>query len=217
MAQKKLLHNLVTLLLLSPLACAGEIEDIVASQDLIVKKHMPDVKQLINEINANTSKHQLHAQEIIKNINLNCKKYEHTNWPDQLNLPTEPQAISVSPHELYIFVSLTMPQSRLINLLQEAKIYDGIVVLRGLKNNSYKDTANFMQPIIKLAQAGVIIDPHLFEKYGVNKVPTFVLNDSAMKKYDKATGNVSIRYALEEMSKCGELQSQAQAILRRAQ
>ena len=96
------MHHLVALLLLSPLAYAGETEDIVASQDLVVKKHMRDAKQLINEANANTSKHQLRAQEIIKNINLNCEKHEHTNWLDQLNLPTEPQATSVSSHELYI-------------------------------------------------------------------------------------------------------------------
>lgn len=206
----RLLVALVVLLL--PLAYAGELEDLIVSQD-IVKKHMPHAKQFINEVNANTSKHQLRVQEIIKNSNLNCKKYEKTNWLDQLNLPATPHATFTSIPELYIFVSLSMPQSRLINLLQEAKIYGGILVLRGLKNNSYKDTANFMQPIIKLSQAGVIIDSHLFEKYDVSKVPTFVLNDPSIKKYDKAIGNVSLKYALEEMSRVGDLQSQAQAIL----
>jgi hypothetical protein len=183
MAQKKLLCTLAMLLLLSPLANAYELEDLTASQDFVIKNNMPHAKQFINEVKANTSKHQLRAEEIIENINLNCKKYANTDWFNQLNLPQAPYSIDNSPHQLYVFVSLSMPQSRLINLLQEAKLYGGIVVLRGLKNNSYKDTANFMQPIIKKAAAGIIIEPNLFEKYDVNKVPTFILNDPAIKKY----------------------------------
>lgn len=211
MAQKKLLRAVVLLLLLSG-AHAHELEDLIRSQDSIIKKHMPDVKIFINEVNANTSKHQFRAEEIIKNSNLSCQKYENTDWLKKL-IPPRSNAMLPMPHELYIFVSLSMPQSRLINLLQEAKSYGGLVVLRGLKNNSYKDTANFLQPIIKAAEAGVIIDPHLFEKYEVSKVPTFVLNDQISKKYDKATGNVSLKYVLEEIGKVGELQSQAQVIL----
>lgn len=205
------------LLLLSPLANAYELEDLIASQDHIIKNNMPHATQFINEVKANTSKRQLRAKEIIENTNLNCKKYANTDWFNQLNLPQAPYSIDNSPHELYVFVSLSMPQSRLINLLQEAKLYDGIVVLRGLKNNSYKDTANFMQPIIKTAAAGIIIEPNLFEKYDVSKVPTFILNDPIIKKYDKAKGNVSLKYALEEISRAGELTSTAQLILRRTQ
>lgn len=213
MAQKKLLRTLVILLLLSPLAHADELEDLIRSQHSIIKKHMPYAKQFTNEVNVNISKHQLRAEEIIKNSNLSCKKHENIDWLENLNLPTETQVISTRSRELYVFVSLSMPKSRLIDLLQETKIYGGILVLRGLKNNSYKDTADFMQSIIEVAQAGLIIDPTLFEKYDVNKVPTFVLNDPAIKKYDKAVGNVSLNYALEEMSKVGELQAKAQAIL----
>lgn len=205
------------LLLLSSLANAYELEDLIASQDLIIKNNMPHAQQFINEVKANTSKHQLRAKEIIENTNLNCKKYANTDCFNQLNLPQAPHSIDNSPHELYVFVSLSMPQSRLINLLQEAKLYDGIVVLRGLKNNSYKDTANFMQPIIKAAASGIIIEPNLFEKYDVSKVPTFILNDPIIKKYDKAKGNVNLKYALEEISRAGELTSTAQLILRRTQ
>ena len=213
MAQKKLLRALVVLFLL-PLANANELDDLIASQDLIVKKHMPDAQTFINAFNNNTSNHKLLAEEIIKNSNTNCKKYENFDWFNELNLSEQANTIN-QPNELYIFVSLSMPQSRLINLLQEAKSYGGIVVLRGLKNNSYKDTANFLQPIIKQAEAGFIIEPNLFEKYNINKVPSVILNDPIVKKYDQITGNINLKYALEEMAKVGELKSQAQAILRR--
>jgi hypothetical protein len=38
-----------------------------------------------------------------------------------------------------------------------------------------------------------------------------------LQKYDKAKGNISLKYALEEISRAGELTSTAQLILRLTQ
>lgn len=206
MAQKKLLCSLIIL----PCLCLGnnDLDDLIASQDLIVKQNMLEANKFICEANNHASKHKLQAAEIIKNSNSNRRVYGNFDWFNELNLRSDESAVaSLQEYELYIFVSLSMPQARLIELLRDAKQYDGMVVLRGLKNNSYKDTANYLQKIIEKAGAGLMIEPNLFTEYNITKVPTFVLNDSVLKKYDKVTGNVTLKYALAEMKRHGELKN----------
>jgi type-F conjugative transfer system pilin assembly protein TrbC len=208
-------YSLLSLIIL-PYLCLGNtdgLEDLISSKDSIVKKHMQEANKLITEINLNALRPKLRAEAIIINSKANCKKYGNWEWFNELNLQESNIAVATKPYELYIFVSLSMPMLRLIDLLKNAKNYGGMVILRGLKNNSYKETTSYLQEIIKQAGAGLVIEPNLFSKYHITKVPAFVLNDPALKKYDKITGNVTLQYALEEISRSAELKEQAVAIL----
>ena len=192
---------------------ANQLDDLIKSQDAIVKQHMPQVQDFINQANKNAAKYQLSAESIIKNSKTNCQAAANFDWLHDVAVTEQ----SVPPtSELYVFASLSLPKTRLIELIKEATKYNGAVVLRGLKNNSYKDTALFLQPIIEQAGAGFIIDPTLFTQYNITKVPVFVLNDPLVKQHDKITGNIGVEYALQEFAKNGDLKNTAGKILEAA-
>jgi type-F conjugative transfer system pilin assembly protein TrbC len=114
----------------------------------------------------------------------------------------------------YLFISLSMPSSALVELVKEAKKEGFVPVLRGFKENSYRKTVAAFEELVKKTDYGVSIDPELFKEFDIKAVPAIVVsapsvicpaNTSCPKApYNKLSGNVSIRYALEEFRKKGE-------------
>jgi type-F conjugative transfer system pilin assembly protein TrbC len=94
------------------------------------------------------------------------------------------------PHQLLIFVSLSMPMVSLEALARDAKTIGATLVFRGLRhslgeqNNLKKagkpspwiDMAKVLEPLIKTG-ARVQIDPTVFSRFNVTSVPTVVLLD----------------------------------------
>lgn len=119
--------------------------------------------------------------------------------------------------EFLIFGSFSMGLKNLEKLIESAKRYDGIVVLRGFKEGSIKKTYGDLFKIIEKTGGGLVIDPTLFAKYGIKTVPSFVLATgcddllgvSCQEKYDTLRGNVSPRFALEKFSQNGDLREEA--------
>jgi len=107
------------------------------------------------------------------------------------------------------FASFSMPQSALKQLSGDIKKVGGALVIRGLINNSFKETAITLQ---KLGE-GILLDPTLFEKYNITSVPTFIIFEGDLKDdhsiYDRLTGNVSLRFVLEKVAQEGEIKSVA--------
>lgn len=112
---------------------------------------------------------------------------------------------------LLIFVSFSMPENLLNNYDDIARKLGAKLVIRGLKNNSFKETIQILKD---LKAQGVIvdIDPVAFKKFNINLVPSFTLSNG--DTYDKLVGSVSIIYALEKFASAGDLKIQAQDILR---
>ncbi len=108
---------------------------------------------------------------------------------------------------LRIFVSLSMPKNLLEQYDAIAKKIGAKLVLKGFKNNSFKDTIQYTQKIV------VQVDPVAFKKFGITSVPSFVLSDN--DKFDKLVGNISINYALTRFKDEGDLRSKAQEYLAR--
>ncbi len=108
---------------------------------------------------------------------------------------------------LRIFVSLSMPESLLKQYDVIAKKIGAKLVLKGFKNNSFKETIKYTQKI------AIEVDPVAFKKFGVTSVPSFVLSDN--DKFDKLVGNVSINYALTRFKDEGNLSGIAQEYLER--
>ncbi len=108
---------------------------------------------------------------------------------------------------LRIFVSLSMPETILKQYDSIAKKIGAKLVMRGFKNNSFKETINYTQKI------AIEVDPVAFKKFGITSVPSFVLNSG--DKFDKLAGNVSINYVLTKFKDEGNLSSIAQEYLAR--
>jgi conjugal transfer pilus assembly protein TrbC len=123
--------------------------------------------------------------------------------------------------QLYVFITLGMKVKNIHALLVEAKKYRAQLVIRGLKNDSFIETASFIREIAKKESEGVVIDPNLFRKYNIQTVPTFILtkdcglfeSSKCDSSYDQLEGNVSIKYALEKMQADGDLSTEAKELL----
>jgi type-F conjugative transfer system pilin assembly protein TrbC len=112
---------------------------------------------------------------------------------------------------LYIFVSFSLGEKALLNLVQEAKPYGATLILRGFKDTSLRKTVAALHKIILATGQGVMIDPELFSTFKVTTVPTFVLATSTM--HDRLQGHVSPQHVLETFSREGDLKAEAQALL----
>lgn len=105
----------------------------------------------------------------------------------------------------YIFISLSMPKSLLEAYDKLAKQIGAKLVMRGFKNNSFKETVQFTK------EMAIQVDPVSFKKFGITYVPSFVLSNN--NQFDKLVGNVSIKYALEEFEARGDLKAKAKEYL----
>ena len=95
------------------------------------------------------------------------------------------ERLEAEPREaLYILVSWSMPKASLHRVMTQAHRAGAAVVMRGFKNNSWRDTA-FALDALKRAAADsrsgpadvhVSVDPALFTRFAVETVPTVVLS-----------------------------------------
>lgn len=98
-----------------------------------------------------------------------------------------------SNNSILIFVSLSMPEHALQSLYHEAEQMGATLILRGLKNNSFKQTAE----TLKSLKISVQIDPELFKKYHIENVPAFVL--VGQDDFHILNGNVTLEYAKKKL------------------
>ncbi len=124
--------------------------------------------------------------------------------------------------DFYIFASLGLSDTTLKQMVDYAKIYNGVIVLRGAEDNSFKKTTEHIGRLVKEGEeAAIIIDPILFKQFQVERVPTYVLTKqekcpmgmSCKPIYDKIIGNITPKYALEKFVEKGDLFLEAKALL----
>ena len=121
--------------------------------------------------------------------------------------------LTLDDTDFYIFASFSMGEKNLGNLIKSATRYNAVVVMRGFKEGSVKETVAFLSKFIEKSGGGIIIDPELFKEYQIKRVPSFVLtkgcssvrSEACKKEYDILEGNVSPRFVLERISRDGDL------------
>lgn len=111
------------------------------------------------------------------------------------------------PVSILIFASFSMPKESLEQWLHEASIVGAPVILRGFVGSSLKDTALAIQQLEGGKQHGMQIDPTLYQRFNIEKVPAVVeiqpdcLRDDACVDFNILYGNASLHYALDKFSK----------------
>lgn len=122
-----------------------------------------------------------------------------------------PGAIPSQEPALRIFVTLDMPQGSLRRLVDQAERAGAVLVLRGLKNQSMRQTVAAVSDLLGERKAGWVIDPEAFERHGVEAAPTFLLTFgedtppcsattcTVPRPFVSVSGDVSLDYALEHM------------------
>lgn len=114
-----------------------------------------------------------------------------------------------------IFVSFSMPKDSLKLWIEQANKIGAKVVLRGLVNNSFKQTKASVSQVIEKGQGGLQIDPTLFTRFSIQKVPAVVITQAAScpgtmscsPAFDVIYGNVSLDYALEKLAKANTVRA----------
>lgn len=116
-----------------------------------------------------------------------------------------------------VFVSFSMPEPSLRQIVADASYYNVPVVIRGLCNNSFRETANKILALTKENnKGGVLINPIWFRKYHIKAVPAFlVTKNEESSSYDLVYGNIPLKRALTIIAEKGEHAKEAAKILER--
>ncbi len=115
------------------------------------------------------------------------------------------------------FASLSMPADSLRQMMDDVTRAGGVVVFRGLTQGSAKVMTDALGKVLKPGERmdGVGIDPRLFRAFGVTEVPAYIVTASdfdlcsgfdctaQVPPFDRMTGNVTARFALESFSEGG--------------
>lgn len=126
-------------------------------------------------------------------------KLKQEGWDRRLTPALPDMVRPVAP--LMAFVSFSMPEDSLKAILEQVDRVGGTVLLRGLLNNSFKDTATVVAGLVEENGAGFGVDPKLFAKYDITAVPAFVVPGG--DDFDKISGNLSLSAALEALANEG--------------
>ncbi len=153
----------------------------------------------------------------INNKLLEKKEQETIKEIDRQGLEHIQNALStkqIKKEERYVFVSLSMPEQGLLEIIRQAKKYDFVPIMRGFKEDSYKKTVIALEEIIKKTEHGVVIDPELFKEFEIKSVPAFVITkpkvpctnnmSCGLRGHNKLSGNVTVGFALNELLEKGE-------------
>mgnify|MGYP000850242648 FL=1 len=112
--------------------------------------------------------------------------------------------------DLLVFVSFSMPEASLKRLATDAARANAVLVFRGPKDGSLKQTLQAFEPLAKLG-ASAILHPEAFTWNRIDSVPVFVLGTAAGGGCDdvadscretlRIAGDASLEYILERMAR----------------
>jgi conjugal transfer pilus assembly protein TrbC len=124
-------------------------------------------------------------------------------------LQARPQARS----QVMVLVSFSMPRASLKQWLRQARRIQAPVVVRGLVHHSLKRTMQRVRQLQGQSGTGIQLNPLVFRRFQITRVPAVVVThgtDPMQKRaaspltYDVVYGDVSLRYALNQLASRGE-------------
>ena len=199
---------LMTALTLSAaLLCAQSVQ--AAEQPIVSAGDMAYMKQKQTELE------QFQAQ--LKGMNITLPPAQQNKVSQLQNEIAASQADQNSadlptPQALY-FVSLGIPEEGLLPMLADARRFGIPATLRGLLDNDFRKTASVMFELSKKdKEAGVQIDPTLYQQYGIKAVPALVV--TCQGNYDVLYGSLPVKQALEEVVRRGDCATTAAQLLK---
>ena len=122
-----------------------------------------------------------------------------------------------------IFVSRSMGRNLLKEYVNAAKRYQATLVFKGLPDDSWNSLSNLIADITgnNLDEVSMQIDDEAFKEFNIITVPSFVLvkeenifSENSKTKFDKVSGSVGVRRALEMFADGGELSDVASKMLK---
>lgn len=124
---------------------------------------------------------------------------------------------------LQIFVSSSMSREALKAYVKEAHRYNGALVFRGLPQGSFRRITELVTDISdERYPVAMQVDDEAFREFGIKAVPAIVLTlpasifseQTGNGKFDKVTGHITIKAALETFAARGDLAANAKELLK---
>lgn len=115
---------------------------------------------------------------------------------------------------VFVFVSFSMPPQSLRSVIEEAHEFDATVLFQGFLNNSVFETQNALLQVFGSEEAtkGFGIDPTMFVRFGIDRVPAVVVTKNEIEPcetpgcendvapiHDKLTGNIPLSAVFQEI------------------
>jgi len=185
-----------------------------------------EIKQITNQTVQKIQQIEVQENQYLKNLK-NIKP-DYASIQDMMPhvdlqpLQNSNHKIKQPINQLLIFISASLPRQSLINYANSARKSGAVLVLRGLINNSMKQTAKFIHNLSKQGTYA-IIDPISYRNFNITQVPTIVLiSDDHQCQYgkctftprhDRITGNITLNYTLREFKNNGEFKQEAKRYL----
>ncbi len=223
MEEKKLLRTLIKI------SCLIYMASLALSLSYAQNIDKKEIKKQVDETLNNIGKTQKKdINDLVKKSLANIKEYRKNHKSvaptfdknGKINLDALISKNFVNPQDsdkrnvstLMTFVSLSMPEYMLKNIIKETIKSKGTVVLRGFVDGDIKKTALVLKKLFKSNKAfsGMLLDPRLFKTYNITQVPTFVVTKPILgecegsfcipvaPEYLKLSGAVHIEWALEQ-------------------
>lgn len=127
---------------------------------------------------------------------------------------------SENQNRLFIFLSFSVPESSIASYMKQAKKYGGEIFIVGIPDGNLHSFSNKLKNLMTEYSVGISIDEREFDRFDVKSVPTIVLANQKQTisgtetlKYDKVSGHISIKTALELFEKDGDLKNEAYHLL----
>lgn len=153
-------------------------------------------------------------QSITKKLTNTKRSEEMTQYATELKQRFN-HSEDVSTHlkkvsHVVVFLSFSMPRKSLESWLRQCKISGATPVIRGLINNSFKETMLEIKQLSKKSGTGMQLDPILFKTFNIKQVPAVVFAknipecpsnmDCKPIDYDVVYGDVLLGYALGKIN-----------------
>ena len=179
-----------------------EEKDVVSAREFLETAAKPDVEKAEKIFSETMNNPHLEKQKELAEEFLSAKT----------GSPQAPPEADISPADggtrLFYFFSFSMPLATLRSVAEETAAAGGVMVLRGLAGDDFRETVLRASEVAGKTDAEIWIEPSLFECLGVEAVPQLALvsgfsegADCAGAEYVKVSGDVSVSYALEIMRK----------------
>jgi len=145
--------------------------------------------------------------QCFENAKANAIRYAQTHMDKHLD--SRVAAHTKSTHQIFVFLTLSMPDIALKAYIKDAKAIGAVPVIKGMINNNPTQTLKRVSELVKdNHEGGVAIDPILFQNYEIDRVPALVVTDKIGPSefhnkvgFDVVKGNIGLLSGLEVLSK----------------
>ena len=179
-----------------------EERDVVSAREFLKTLGKPDMEKAEKILSETRKNPHVEKQKELAEEFLSAKTGSPPAPPEAADHPAD------GGTRLFYFFSFSMPLGTLRSVAEETAAAGGVMVLRGLAGDGFRETVLRVSEVAGKTAAEIWIEPSLFECLGVDAVPQTALvsgfsegADCAGAGYVKVSGDVSVSYALEIMEK----------------